>query len=510
MRRLDWITTYRVGPPIRLYLFFVIALSALCVIASVAGLLIGRFALGDLWWFASSVLLIGLATARPVELRPHVRLSPRFAPKLMAAVLLGPPAALLAAGAGVSVGYLYHLHRRRHDLTDLLFNTAQDVLGTLAASLVYALVSNAPLSSAGEPLALLAAAETMHLSNILLVAGAISLSGQDVGVSQTVARLFRTDPLQYAALAVTGILGALLAREQAFWAVPLLLVPLALVERTLIKQREEAERERKLAVMEEVNALKNDFIAAVTHDLRTPLMVIKGFGELLAEREDEFMDDERRAVECINLNTERLSELIEMLLQLSEIDAGMVILQPAPTDAPEVVQRVLDQVNFHAEQKDVTVALFVQPPAPPIELDPARFEQVVANLVNNAIKFTPQGGEVAVTVGFRDEHLVITVNDSGPGISPEALPHIFERFYRAHIVEGDRRRTGGLGLTIAKSIVELHGGTITVESRVNQGTTFTVRLPQLGAAGNLDQGPNAHDRALTQGLHPARPLPNAR
>ncbi len=496
--------------PIRLYLISINCISALLIVLSVLGLLSGRVAPGDLTWLAGSVVLIAFATARPVELRPHVRLSLRSAPELMAAILLGPAPALLAAGVGVTAGSTYHLYRGRHNLTDLFFAAAQGVLATGIAAVVYELVAAVNLGSVGQPVALLTAAESLHLSNALLVAVAMALSGQDAGLGQTFLRLIRSDPLQYLALLVSGILGVLLARQHAFWAVPLLLVPLALVERTLVKQREEAERERKLAVMEEVNALKNDFIAAVTHDLRTPLMVIKGFGELLAEREDEFMDDERRAVECINLNAERLSELIEMLLQLSELDAGMVVLQRAPADVPKIVQRVLDQLNYHAEQKDVAVALFVTTPLPPFELDPKRFEQVVANLVNNAIKFTPARGEVALTLGFRDGTLVLTVSDSGAGISPEVLPHVFERFYRAHIVEGDRRRTGGLGLAIAKSIVELHGGTITAQSTVNVGSTFTVRLPSLKMTEDHQEGPNARDRALAEILRPARPLPNAR
>jgi signal transduction histidine kinase len=262
--------------------------------------------------------------------------------------------------------------------------------------------------------------------------------------------------------------------------------------------------------MEQVNQLKNDFIAAVTHDLRTPLMVIKGFGELLAEREDELLDDERRAVDAINLNAERLSELIEMLLQMSELDAGMVVLQRAPTDVPAVLRRVVDEIGYHAEQKGVNVNVLVRGGVPMLELDAARLEQVIANLLNNAIKFTPEGGDVKIAVEFRDEQMVLIVSDTGPGIPPDILPHIFDRFYRGHHVAGDRRQTGGLGLAIAKGIVELHGGTIGVESRLGDGTTFTVTLPRLVARDAGEEGQDADDRALAGMLRPSRPLPNAR
>lgn len=497
--------------PIRLYLSVVIGVSGVLLALSLLGLLTGYVETGDLSWLAGSVLLIAAATARPVELRPHVRLSLRIAPQLMAAVLLGPEKAMLAAGIGVMLGYLYHVvYARRNDLIDLLFNAAQAILTTGAASIAYRLFASVHLGALGDPVALLVAAESMHLGNVFLLAGALSFSGQEAGLGQTFLRVLRNDPLQYVALLVMGILGALLARDAYFWAVPLLVVPLALVELTLVRQRQEAERERKLAVMEEVNQLKNDFIAAVTHDLRTPLMVIKGFGELLAEREDEFMDDERRAVECINLNSERLSELIEMLLQMSELDAGMVVLRREPTDATELIDRVIERVRLHAEQKGVTVAMFSTGPVPSLELDAARFEQVIANLLNNAIKFTPADGEVAVIVGFRDETLAVTVSDSGPGIPPDVLPRVFDRFYRARHVEGDRKSTGGLGLAIAKSIVELHSGTLRVESVVGEGSSFTVRIPRRALSQDERDGADSGDRALADTLSPARPLPSAR
>lgn len=494
--------------PVRVYVYTLAGLTLLLALVSLVSLLQGRVARSDAFFLAGTTVLIFFAAARPVELRPHVKLSLRSAPQLMAAVLIGPAGAVLAASIGVVGGYLYHMYRGKHNLIDLLFNTSQSVLATAAAGFVYWQVSRLLLGPLGEPLALLTAAETMHLSNTLLVAGAISFSGQDAGLVRTFGHLIRNDPLQYAALLVSGILAALLARE-AFWAVPLLLVPLALVERTLIKQREEAERERKLQVMEEVNRLKNDFIAGVTHDLRTPLMVIKGFGELLAEREDEFMDDERRAIGSINVNAERLSELIEMLLQLSELDAGMVVLQRSATDAPEVVGKVISQVQYHAEQKGVRVDMALLRPIPTLGLDRARLEQVIANLVGNALKFTPSGGRIMVTLDIDEPGLLIKVSDSGAGIPPEVLPHIFDRFYRANHTGNGRRQTGGLGLAIVKSIVELHEGTIGAESTVGAGTTVTISLPRVDPPGTPHEGSTAPDRAFADMLHPARPLPNA-
>lgn len=491
--------------PARYYIAAVAAISGAIVASSLWSLFSGSLSRHEIAWLVGSTIFIAAATARPIELGPHVRLSVATAPQLMAAILLGPMRSAVAAGVGVTIGFIYHIYiHRRSDITDLLFNTGQSILSTLSAAVVYNLVSLVPLGTLGQPVSLLVSAESIHLINTLLVSGAIALSGQSAGFTQTFPRLLRADLLQYAALLVTGIVGALLAR-QAFWAVPLLVAPLALVERMLMKQREEEERNRQLAVMEQVNHLKNDFIAAVTHDLRTPLMVVKGFGELLAEREDELLEDERQAIDAINLNTERLAELIEMLLQMSELDAGMVVLRRASVDVPVVARRVLDEVRYHAEQKGVAVKLDVRGAVPPIAVDAARIEQVIANLVNNAIKFTPASGHVTVTVESDDAALVLQVADTGLGISPETLPHIFDRFYRARHVDGDRRQTGGLGLSIAKGIVELHGGAIAVESQVDEGSTFTVRLPRLVVHDTEDT-----DHALAGMLRPARPLPNAR
>ena len=495
---------------INLALTLMAGFSASLVGLTTLGQVVGRLAGGHLGWLTGSALLVALATVRPVKLRPHVKVSLRTVPQLLAAVVLGPPSAMLAVGTGIGVGYLYQWSRRRADRTDLIFNAAEGVVTTGLGAGVYPMVTALGHGRVGEPLALMTTAASMHLCNALLIAGALAVAGQEARLSTTFLRLLCQDPLQDFALAVSGMVAAHLALVQAFWAVPLLLVPLALLERTLGKQREEAERERKLAVLAEVTALKNDFIAAVTHDLRTPLMVIKGFSELLAEREDELMDDERQAVACITLNSERLSELIEQLLQLSELDAGMVMLRRTPTDVPAVLRRVLEQLHYHAERKGVAVELTVHGDVPTVELDRARMEQVVSNLLGNAIKFTPPGGQVRMELGFHDEQVVLTIADSGPGIAPEVLPHVFERFYRAHRPVGDHRHCGGLGLAIAKSIVELHGGTIAVESRVKLGSTFTVRLPHATSTAEQPDGLRAGDPAHTAGLRSASPLPSTR
>lgn len=492
--------------PMRVFLWVATGLSVLTVGFSVWSLLVAGVTRDDAFKLIGLTLLIGLATVRPVELRPHLRLSLRVVPQLMAAVLLEPKAAIVVAGVGVLIGYLVRMWSAPFSPVDILFNTAQAIVATAVAALIYGLVASISIVPFGPSLALLAAAVGIHLSSTLLVAGALRASGQDTDFRRVFRRLIQSDLLQHIALLVTAMLGVLLAQEQAYWSIPFLVAPLALVERSIVQQRKEAEQKRKLEVMEQVNALKNDFIGAVTHDLRTPLMAIKGFGELLAEHEDEFLDDERRAIKAINANGERLSELIEVLLQLNELDAGMVKLRRAPADVVAVVQKVIDEANYHAQHKGIGISITVTGQPAPFDLDARRIEQVIDNLVGNAIKFAPSGSDIGVNLRFDDEQLVLAVRDNGPGIPPEVLPHVFERFYRWRRVEGDRRQTGGLGLAIAKSIVELHDGTIDVESEVDQGSTFTVTLPRLAPG----QAPDAPEQALIDMTPTARPLPNVR
>ncbi len=235
--------------PLRLYLGSLVALSVALTVGSCVSLLTGWNARGDVGLVAGFTLLIALATSRPVKLQPHVKLSLRVAPQLVAAVLLGPALALLATAAGVLAGYLYLLARDRSNRTDLVFNTAQSILSTAAATILYTLIMSIAPAPLREPLALLLAAESIHLSTTLLVAAAIVLSGQDTGFGMTVGRLITTSMLQYSALLGSGILAVLLVRA-ALWAVPLLFVPVVLVERTLMAERAEAERVRAVAEVE--------------------------------------------------------------------------------------------------------------------------------------------------------------------------------------------------------------------------------------------------------------------
>jgi len=233
---------------------------------------------------------------------------------------------------------------------------------------------------------------------------------------------------------------------------------------------------RDVTELRQTERLRRELTANVSHELRTPLTSIKGFAETLL---DGAMKDEaacRRFLTIMNGETDRLVKLVDDLLDLSLLESKRVTLELKPVDVSVLVAHTVDKLKPLAQTQHLTL----QQSAPPgiiVPADADRLEQVLTNLVDNALKYTPEGGRVDVRVATADGEVEVLVNDSGRGIGPEDLPHVFERFYRA-----DRSRTRGsggtgLGLAIAKHIVEAHGGRISVSSRANEGTTFKVTLP---------------------------------
>jgi signal transduction histidine kinase len=221
-----------------------------------------------------------------------------------------------------------------------------------------------------------------------------------------------------------------------------------------------------------------DFLADVSHELRTPLAALRTFNQLLMEAAGD--DPEARAefLESSAGQIERLDWLAQNLLELSKLDSGLVLLDLRPDDLRAAVESATHQHDAAAARR--SVKLSVDLPSAPIRIrhDPPRVGQVVANLVGNAVKFTPRGGSVRVAVEPTDDGARIDVTDSGVGIDPAELPHIFERFYRGSRSNEARGSGSGLGLAIVRSIVDMHGGTVTVETGTDRGSRFTVRLPR--------------------------------
>jgi len=220
-----------------------------------------------------------------------------------------------------------------------------------------------------------------------------------------------------------------------------------------------------------------DFLADVSHELRTPLSALRTFNQLLMEGAAEDPDARSEFLESSAGQIERLDWLAQNLLELSKLDSGLVLLDLRPDDLRAAVESATHQHDALAERRGVNIRLDL--PARPVRIrhDPPRIGQVVANLVGNAVKFTPRGGLVRVSVEPTTDGARIDVVDTGVGIDANELPHIFERFYRGSRANEARGSGSGLGLAIVRSIVDIHGGSVSVESGPGSGSRFTVRLP---------------------------------
>ncbi len=220
-----------------------------------------------------------------------------------------------------------------------------------------------------------------------------------------------------------------------------------------------------------------DFLADVSHELRTPIAALRMFNELLKGHAGEDPSTRNEFLESSWQQIERLDWLATNLLELSKLDSGLVLLDLRPDDLRAAVESAVEQAESAAAKRGV--ALTVTLPDRPIRIrhDPQRIGQVVSNLVANAIKFTPRGGFITVAVSPAGDGARIDVADTGVGIDASEMPHIFERFYRGAQANEARGSGSGLGLAIARSIVDMHGGAIAVESRIGAGSRFTVTLP---------------------------------
>jgi PAS domain S-box-containing protein len=238
----------------------------------------------------------------------------------------------------------------------------------------------------------------------------------------------------------------------------------------------EAERAAR-AEAERMNLMKDEFLATLSHELRTPLTAILGWAQILNMSEppnDEF----REGLEVIERNCRAQTQLIADLLDMSRIVSGKIRLDVQTTELSPVIEAAVESVRPSAEAKKIHLRTILDPLAGPVAGDPTRLQQVAWNLLTNAIKFTPKGGKVDVMLERVNSHLEITVRDSGVGIKAEFLPLVFERFRQADA--STTRSYGGLGigLSIVKSLVELHGGTVRAKSPgEGQGATFIVSLP---------------------------------
>ena len=256
---------------------------------------------------------------------------------------------------------------------------------------------------------------------------------------------------------------------------------LALAEQTGRERQEMLERERALRLeAERLSALKDEFLATLSHELRTPLNAVLGWAQILRTRHDE--DLIRKGVDTIERNARLQARLIADLLDMSRIVSGRVRLEPELIEPWTVVEAAVEAVRPAMVSKQIELLAELDRDSGRVWADPSRLQQVMWNLLSNASKFTPAQGRVRVALHAERRDIVVSVTDSGIGISADFLPHMFERFRQADASTTRRQGGLGLGLAICRQLVELHGGTIEVASDgPGQGTSFTLRLPRASA-----------------------------
>ncbi len=354
------------------------------------------------------------------------------------------------------------------------------------------------------------------LAYVLLAVAALHPSMADLSQSRSLPTL-RVSPGRVAVLAAALLVAPVTLIEQKLRGKPLdlyevlslaaaigLLVVgrftgiLRALERIRLRERgaRAAAEEMQLRLTEqnerllEADRLKDEFVALISHDLRTPLTSIIGYVELaLDETVDPVLDDERRSyLGIVSRSSERLLRLVDDLLFVARVQAGRLVLDPTELDLADVARQAVSEAQPRAEQRSLELSYFGDGPLP-VRGDRGRVFQLLDNLVSNALKFTPEGGDVQVRTRRTADGAVLEVSDSGIGLAPGESQRVFERFFRStRAVDGQIPGTG-LGLFIAKAIAEAHGGRISVSSREGGGTTFRIELPaQLAAADRVPDG----------------------
>jgi PAS domain S-box-containing protein len=253
----------------------------------------------------------------------------------------------------------------------------------------------------------------------------------------------------------------------------------------------ESERAARSAA-ERLSDVKDEFLATLSHELRTPLNAILGWSQVLRSHPRD-QGDYVKGLEAIERNARVQTQLIEDLLDMSRITSGKLRLDVQQLQPVSFIEAAIETVTPAADAKGIRLERFLDPAAGPISGDPGRLQQVLWNLLSNAIKFTPKGGRVQIVLERVNSHIEINVADTGVGVKPEFIQHLFERFRQGDASTTRKFGGLGLGLSIVKSLVELHGGSVMVKSAgEGQGTTVSVHLPLAVIHRNADSGPRRH------------------
>lgn len=242
------------------------------------------------------------------------------------------------------------------------------------------------------------------------------------------------------------------------------------------------ELEREASQRDQLDRLKDEFVLTASHELRSPLTSVLGFAELLMMERDSLSPKQVETVEVILDNCRHLVRLLNNLLDLARSDAGRLTIRPQATEVQTLVEDTVRTMRAQTESAGQSLTERVDPGLPQVNVEPDRIRQILINLLTNAHEYSPEGASIVVEARAVGPEVEIAVSDNGPGIPAEQLEHVFERFTRGDAGLTQRVGGTGLGLAISKSLVEAHGGTIAARSTPGAGSTFSFRLPALGAS----------------------------
>jgi signal transduction histidine kinase len=248
-----------------------------------------------------------------------------------------------------------------------------------------------------------------------------------------------------------------------------------------------AELEQEASQRDRLDRLKDEFVLTTSHELRSPLTSVQGFAELLMLERDTLTPKQAETVEIILDNCRHLVRLLNDLLDLARSDAGRLAIAPQPTEVAPLVEDAVRTIRAQTQASSQTLSARIEPDLPLVAVEAGRIRQVLVNLLTNAHEYSPEGASIEVAARGIGAEVEIAVTDDGPGIPESQLEHIFERFVRGDAGLTQRVGGTGLGLAISRSLVELHGGRLEVDSTAGVGSTFSFRLP--AASGRPDRGP---------------------
>jgi two-component system phosphate regulon sensor histidine kinase PhoR len=224
--------------------------------------------------------------------------------------------------------------------------------------------------------------------------------------------------------------------------------------------------------------MRDQFVDTATHELRTPLANIKAYAETLALADMIDVEQQKQFLNTINSEATRLARFVDDLLSVSSMELGSLSLNKQVTDLNRMLNEVVAKVRPQIEEKQQTFEIVFPEKLPEPELDKDKIAALLVNLLGNAVKYTPEGGRVTFHVNVSDQHIELSVEDTGVGIAADEVPKVFDKFFRSQDPRVQEQTGTGLGLALAQEVVRLHGGHITVESELNKGSTFSVLLPR--------------------------------